>query len=148
MLNPSAGVWGLCIVAALRAFQERVSPAKYRELYGYLADAEFRGELSEFYALAIQATLAISEKSEFSTDYLEMAEAVTSSHIERGIIAEIRVTYDWLKSKPNAATECFQETLGDDCQAGELWGRLLVALCRLGGVEARTPRVLRGPQAA
>lgn len=91
ILNSATVVWEPRAIATLvPSVPELVRFARCKALQFYLAEAELNGEISEFYALSIQAMLAIAESSEFAIDYLEMAEAIASSHYEISIIAEIR----------------------------------------------------------
>ena len=142
----SPGAWALCVVAALRALRQPVSPRRYDELHGYLARGELTGEISEFCALNIQALLAMSEESEFAIDYLQMAEAVACSPQERAIVAETRIAHVWLQANPAAMTRSNQTLLVDGCQAGELWDTLVSALRALGEIEADACRKLLDPE--
>lgn len=130
--NPPLRTWSLCVVAALRTLHEPAGSATHRGLHTYLTRAECDGELSELSALLIQALLAMSEESEFAVDYLDMADAVATTELERTIVAETRAARDWLVSHPAASPARIQATLVRDCEAMRLWNQLLVALCRLG----------------
>jgi hypothetical protein len=145
--EPRGLTWGLCVVAALRQLRTSASPT-HRALQSYLARAELLGEISEFCALCMQALLAMSEESEFAEEYLEMAETVASSPLERGIVAETRMVYDWLQTQPFAAAERIQTTLVRDCQAVAGWNELVAALCRAGELEASSLCKLLDPRAA
>ncbi len=90
----------------------------------------------------------MSEESEFSIDYLDMASAVTGTEHERAIAAESRLAHDWLQVNPAATTAHIQATLVRDREAMALWNKLLVALCRLGGSDTTARRELLDPRAA
>lgn len=140
-------MWGLCVVAALRQLRTSASPT-HRALQSYLARAELHGEISEFCALCMQALLAMSEESEFAEEYLEMAEAVASSPLERALVAETRTVHAWLQSHPPPAAERIQATLVHDCQAVAGWNELADALARAGELEAGSLCKLLDPRAA
>jgi hypothetical protein len=151
--KPPGGVRGLCTVVGLCGFQAcafRFSPAFRREL----ACAEAEGEISDFIALSLMAVLAISEHSEFASDYLEMAKAVASSPGELAAITEARRAYDWLVANPCAAAECLAAAIGpaavvvDDGPSTDLWTGLMATLRRLGETETETPEQRRDPRAA
>jgi hypothetical protein len=91
--------------------------------------------VSEFYALSYQAILALTEGSEFASDYLEMAEAAASSPYELVIVAENWTTYDLLQDSQRAAIERCLATLDHLDENERLWRDLLVAVCRLGDIE-------------
>jgi hypothetical protein len=91
--------------------------------------------VSEFYALSYQAILAMTEGSEFASDYLEMAEVAASSPYELVIVAENWTTYDLLQDSQRAAIERCLMTLDHLDQNEHLWRDLLIAVCRLGDVE-------------
>jgi hypothetical protein len=139
--------WGLCVVAALRMLRTPASPT-HRALQSHLARAELLGEISEFCALCMQALLAMSEESEFAEDYLEMAVDVASSPLERAIVAEMRMAYDWLQAHPQATSESIQATLVHDCSAMAPWNELVTTLCQAGKLEASTLCKLLDPRAA
>jgi hypothetical protein len=134
--NPPGGIWGLCMVVAFRALSDRACSIKCQELHRELVRAELAGEISEFWALNLQAILAISERSRFARDYLDMAEAVASSSRELAIIAEARRAYDWLQANPLAANSYLEEALHRDDRAMDLWHRLMIELSRLGEMES------------
>jgi hypothetical protein len=115
---------------------------RYEELRAELARAEIDGELPELHALCLHAMLAMAEGSALASDYLEMAEAVASSPYERAVIAEHRATYELLHGDPLAAAERCLVTLDYICQTEGLWNKLLIALHRLGEVEATGIREL------
>jgi hypothetical protein len=92
--------------------------------------------VSEFYALSYQAILAMSEGSEFASDYLEMAEAAASSPYELVVAAENWATYDLLQDSPRAAIQRCLATLDHLDQNEHLWRGLLMAVCRLGDIES------------
>jgi hypothetical protein len=100
-----------------------------------LARAELAGEISEFHALSLHTSLAIAERSELASDYLEMAEAVAASPYEHALLAEHRAAYDLLHDDPLRAAQRCLATLDHGCQTEGLWIKLLVALHRLGQVE-------------
>lgn len=108
---------------------------RYEEFRDELARAEIFGEIPEFYALNLQAVLAMTEGSEFANEYLEMAEAVASTPYELAVIAESRAAYDLLQGNPLAAAERCLATLEHVHQTGGLWINLLIALYRLGDVD-------------
>jgi hypothetical protein len=69
-----------------------------REFHRELADAELAGEISEFYALGLQAIIAMANDAEFATDYLDMAESIADSGPERNLLAQWRSIYEQLQS--------------------------------------------------
>lgn len=146
--GPALSSWSLCVIAALRTLPSPACSPRYRGLHEYLARAERDGELSEFYALMIQAILAMSDESEFAIDYLEMAEAVAETAHEHAIVAETRLAHDWLQVHRAASAKYIHATLVHDCKAMELWNNLLVALCRLGEGGDTQRRELLDPRAA
>lgn len=148
MLNPSARIWILCFVAALRSLPRSIGSPRHRGLHAYLARAESDRAISEFQALVIQSILAMSEDSDFAIDYIEMAEAVAATDHERTVVGEARTARAWLQAHQAATSEYIQTTLIHDCEAVALWNKLLVALCRLGDDEPAQSSELRGPQAA
>jgi hypothetical protein len=101
-----------------------------------LARAELAGEISEFHALNYQAILAVVERSELASDYLEMARAAASSPYELAVIAENQATHDLLQGNPFAAAEQCLATLDQVYQTEGLWNHLLIALYHLGEMEA------------
>lgn len=109
---------------------------RYDAFRDELARAELAGEISEFYALNYQAILAVVEQSEFASDYLEMARAAASSPYELAVIAENRAAHDLLQGDPLAAATHCLATLDHVYQTEGLWNNLLIALYRLGEVEA------------
>jgi len=109
---------------------------RHREVCDELARAELAGEISELHALILQSLLAMLEGSELAGDYLEMAEAVASSPCELAIVAEHKATHDLLQGDPFAAAERCLATLDLIYQTEGLWNHLLVALDRLGELEA------------
>jgi len=109
---------------------------RYEELRDELVRAELAEELSEFHALNFHAILAMVEGSGFASDYLEMAEAVATSPHERAVLAETLAAYDLLRGNPSAAAERCLAALDHVCQTEGLWNNLLLALYRLGDVEA------------
>jgi type II secretory pathway predicted ATPase ExeA len=108
----------------------------YEEFRDELARAELAGDVSEFYALSSRAALAILEGTELASDYLDMAEAVASSPHERAVVAEQRAARDLLRGDALAAAARCLATLDDIGQTEGLWSHLLIALHRLGEVEA------------
>lgn len=112
------------------------SAERCEELRGELARAELAGEVSELHALSLHAMLAMAEGSELAGDYLEMAEAVAASPHERAVIAEHRALFELLQGAPLAAAERCVGTLSYIGQTEGLWNTLLIALDRLGEVEA------------
>jgi len=108
---------------------------RYDEFRGELARAEIAEELSEFYVLNYQATLAVAEGSGFAGEYLEMAEMVASSPYELAVIAETRAAYDLRQGNPVIAAERCLTTLEHVHQTEGLWTHLLIALLHLGEVE-------------
>ena len=127
-----AGFWGLCMVVVLRALQDPVRLIQHDDIHREVVRAELAGELSEFCALNVQALLAISERSEYAADYLDMAEAVASSPGEHAIVVEARQAHAWIQSDPVAATIHLQVALSDDDRAMDLCNRLMIELCHLG----------------
>jgi hypothetical protein len=109
---------------------------RYDAFRDELARAELAGEISEFYALNYQAILAVVERSEFASNYLEMARAAASSPYELAVIAENRAAHDLLQGDPLAAATHCLATLDHVHQTEGLWNNLLIALYRLGEVEA------------
>jgi len=109
---------------------------RHGELRDELARAEIAGEISEFHALDLQALLAMIEGSDLAGDYLEMAEAVACSPCELAIVAEHRAAHDLLQGDPFTAAERCLDTLDHVYQSEGLWNHLLIALDRLGEVEA------------
>lgn len=108
---------------------------RYDAFRDELARAEIAEDLSEFYALNFQATLAVVEGSEFAGEYLEMAEAVASSPYELAVIAETRAAHDLRLGNAVVAAERCLITLEHVHQTEGLWINLLIALSQMGEVE-------------
>jgi hypothetical protein len=70
------------------------------EFHRELAAAELAGEISEFYALGLQAIIAMGDDSGFADDYLDMAELVAASDAERTTVAEWRRLYAHVQRVP------------------------------------------------
>jgi hypothetical protein len=130
------GSCGAQRISILQRLYEFLSASRYDEFRDGLARAESEGELPEFYALSFHALLAMSERSELASDYLEMAEAVASSPYEKVIVAENRITYEVMQDSPRAAAERCRATLAHLQHNEHLWKDLLSALCRLGNMES------------
>jgi hypothetical protein len=124
------GFCSLCIVQSIRIFRE-LPESKQHVVYDQLSELELTGEISEFSALCLHAVLASSVDGELAIEYLEMAEAVSSSSSERAIGTDIRAAFDWLQSSPSATTDSIQTILVQDCHAGPLWNELTIALRQL-----------------
>lgn len=138
-LHSSRGGPGPCNaqrVSLTRKLHELLESSQYDAYRSELTRAEVDGELSEFYALSYQAILAMTEGSEFASDYLEMAEAAASSPYELVVAAENWTTYDLLEDTPRAAIERCLATLDHLDQNEHLWRDLLMAVCRLGDIES------------
>jgi hypothetical protein len=88
--------WCLHVVATLRKLQEPANTATLHRLHSLLALAECNRQLSELNALILQALLAMAEKSDFAVDYLDMADAVATTALDRRILMEIRAAHHWL----------------------------------------------------
>lgn len=131
------GAWCLCFVTALSALQDSFHDTNHKDLQSCLAQAEVDGEISEFCALSIQAILEMAQRSEFATDYLDMAEAAASSAHERAIIAEARMAHDWLQTNSASAIEPIRASLVRDSTTARLWNKLLIALRRVGEMRSR-----------
>jgi hypothetical protein len=131
------GLWSLCVAQSLRILQD-YPESRHDEIYGQLSKLELDGDISEFSALCIHAILARSTISDFAMDYLEMAEAVASSHSERAIASEIRAAFDWLQSSPRATPRSIQTILVHDCHAEDFWNDLMITLCQLQDIAAHT----------
>lgn len=147
-LSPAIGAWILCIVAGLRALRTSACSARYSALYRALARAEIAGEISEFYALTMQAIFAIAEDNSFAIDYLAMADAVAETSHEHEIAGEARGTYEWLLDNPAVTTPCMQTARTQSGETMALWNEVVVALCRLGEGETSIRREVIDPQAA
>lgn len=100
MYTPSLGHSALCapdpawsqfIDLAIRAVHDP-SPLALREFHQQVAIAELAGQLSEFYALGLQAILAVGESPEVVDDYFGMAELVADP-IELALVAHWRRTW-------------------------------------------------------
>jgi hypothetical protein len=109
---------------------------RHDEFRDELARAELSGRISEFHALNFHAILAALEGSETAADYLDMAEVVASSPYELAVIAENRSAHELLQGDPLAAAERCVATLDHICQTEGLWINLLIALYRLGELDA------------
>jgi hypothetical protein len=84
----SARVWQACFQLAVRATYDPTSFAP--EFEDALLGAELDGEISEFYALGVQAIFNLADESGFAADYLGMAELLVGSTIDRAVMAQWR----------------------------------------------------------
>jgi len=109
---------------------------QYEQIGDELDRAEMAEEIPEFYILDFRAILAMVDGSELASDYLEMAEAVAASPRELAIAAEHRAAHELLRGDPLTAAKRCMVTLEQICQTEGLWNNLLIALYRLGEVEA------------
>jgi hypothetical protein len=101
----------------------------YQQVQKRLAQAESRGELSEFYALCLRSMAAISHGAEFAVDYLEMAELVAATTDELELVTEIRFAHDRLQASRLVATA--DRPLAHPRRYGpaSLWTSLLHLFC-------------------
>jgi hypothetical protein len=97
-----------------------------------VADAELAGAIPEFCALMCHAALAMVEGSAFSSEYLEMAEAVAMSPRELIAVAANRALPGWTHDDPFAVAERCLTKLEGVYRADDLWQSQLVALCEGG----------------
>ncbi|MEO7731598.1 MAG: hypothetical protein ABIY55_11540 [Kofleriaceae bacterium] len=109
---------------------------QHDELRDEISRAEARHELSEFHALNFHALLAIIEGSDLAIDYLEMADASAGSPYELALVSESFAVYDLSNGNALSAARRCLNTLSHIQQTEGLWSRLLLALYRLGDVEA------------
>lgn len=129
------GAWTGCSSATMQRLHLYLRTRRYDAFRDELARAEIAEDLSEFYALNFQATLAVVEGSGVAEEYLEMAEAVASSPYELAVIAETRAAHDLQQGNPIAAAERCLITLEHVHQTEGLWINLLIALSHMGEVD-------------
>jgi hypothetical protein len=90
--RPSADAWVHTANLLLRVARDP-SPLALREFDSQVAHAELTEQISEFYALGIQAILAMAQRSESAVDYLDMAELVATPD-EESLVAKWRAVYE------------------------------------------------------
>lgn len=84
----SPRVWETCFLLAMRA--ARAPTLTLDEFQDELTRAELAGEISEFYALGVQAIFSLAYSSGFAPDYLGMAEFVIRNDSERAVMGQWR----------------------------------------------------------
>lgn len=84
----SIGVWQTCLQLAMRAARDPTLALD--EFQDELTRAELAEEISEFYALGVQAIFSLANESGFAPDYLAMAEVVISCDAERAAMMHWR----------------------------------------------------------
>jgi hypothetical protein len=84
----SLGVWQTCLQLAMRA--AHAPTLALDEFQDELTRAELAEEISEFYALGVQAIFNLANESGFAGDYLAMAELVIGSTTEHTVMTHWR----------------------------------------------------------
>jgi len=137
----SLGVWQTCLRLAFRAATDPQFPP-LSTFHRELAAAELAGEISEFYALGLQAILSMADGAGVADDYLDMAELVAESVVERATVAQWRtLNSQWQPGSCHRATprQTLRWALGspDDDKLIALGAGLVDMLRQIGVLGAR-----------
>ena len=119
MWTPPQPAHESCALKVLRVFRISILSQTHQKIQHQLGRAELRGEISELHALCLRSIAAAAHGSQFSTDYLELAEAAAASPSDHDFIAETRREHARLVITIQPAIRA----RGDG--AASLWRRLL-----------------------
>jgi hypothetical protein len=110
----SLGVWQTCLQLAMRAVHAPTLVVD--EFQDALTRAELAEEISEFYALGVQAIFNLANESGFAGDYLAMAELVIGSTTERTVMTHWRTLQQQMELQRGGGPECIPALLGRRAQ--------------------------------